>query len=272
MTFVSDRTGIPQIYSMDLDGKNLKQITIFSEGACQPDWSPDGLQLVFTSPCKSVDGPYIKTSIFRINADGSGQTSLTKVPGGDYDPAWSPDGKSIAVTSLQDGRQHIYLMDANGDNRALVSIPGGIDYQPRWSPDGKRLVFIRSVGDHSIVFLENADPVNLVPTEFSRTTYSTISPDWSVGHYILYVLGSRGQVVISKEDAQNNQVELSPAYQGTTVARFSPDGQWVLFDMNIKQNRDIYILPIVGAVEPRRITTDRSIETDPAWQPIPAGA
>jgi serine/threonine protein kinase len=272
MTFVSDRTGIPQIYSMDLDGKNLKQITIFSEGACQPDWSPDGLQLVFTSPCKSVDGPYIKTSIFRINADGSGQTSLTKVPGGDYDPAWSPDGKSIAVTSLQDGRQHIYLMDANGDSRALVSIPGGIDYQPRWSPDGKRLVFIRSVGDHSIVFLENADPVNLVPTEFSRTTYSTISPDWSVDHYILYVLGSRGQVVISKEDAQNNQVELSPAYQGTTVARFSPDGQWVLFDMNIKQNRDIYILPIVGAVEPRRITTDRSIESDPAWQPIPAGA
>jgi serine/threonine protein kinase len=271
ISFVSDRTGSPQIYSMDLDGRNIEQITNLSEGACQPDWSPSGLQLVFTSPCKSVDGPYIKTSIFRINADGSGQTSLTKVPGGDYDPAWSPDGKSIAVTSLQDGRQHIYIMDASGDNRALVSIPGGIDYQPRWSPDGKQLVFISSVGDRSIVFLENADPANLVRTEFSTVTYSTASPDWSVDQYILYVLGSRGQVVIYKEDARFNQIELSPAYQGTTVARFSPDGQWVLFDMNIKQNRDIYLLPIVGAVEPKRVTTDRSVETDPAWQPLPAG-
>jgi serine/threonine protein kinase len=272
ITFVSDRTGSPQIFSMDLDGKNLRQITNLSEGACQPDWSPSGLQLIFTSPCKSVDGPYVKTSIFRINADGSAQTSLTKVPGGDYDPAWSPDGKSIAVTSLQDGRQHIYIMDTNGDNRSLVSIPGGIDYQPRWSPDGKRLVFISSVGDRSIVFLENADPGDLLRTEFSTVTYSTASPDWSVDHYILYVLGSRGQVVIYKEDSRFNQIELSPAYQGTTVARFSPDGQWVLFDMNIKQNRDIYILPIVGAVEPQRITSTQSVETDPAWQPMPAGS
>ena len=193
------------------------------------------------------------------------------MPGGDFDPAWSPDGKSIVVTSLQDGRQHIYIMDSNGDNRRLLSISGGVDYQPRWAPDGKRIVFISSVGDRSIVFLENADPSNLLRTEFSTVTYTTASPDWSVGDYILYVLGSHGQVVVYKEDSRFNQIPLSPAYQGTTVARFSPDGQWVLFDMTIKQNRDIYLLPLVGAAEPRRITTERSIETDPAWRPIPAG-
>jgi eukaryotic-like serine/threonine-protein kinase len=272
IAFVSDRTGIPQVYSMDLDGNNLQQITTEAEGACQPDWSPDGSQLVFTSPCKSIDGPYIKTSIFRINSDGSSRTSLTKVPGGDYDPAWSPNGKSIAVTTLQDGRQHIYMMDSNGDNRVSISISGGIDHQPRWSPDGKRIVFVSSVGDRSIVFLENADPADLLRTEFSTVTYATVSPDWSVDHYILFVLQTRGQVVVFKEDARFNQIELSPAYQGTSVARFSPDGKWVLFDMNIKQNRDIYLLPIVGAEEPRRITSDRSIETDPAWQPIRGGS
>jgi len=270
IAFVSDRTGIPQIFSMDLDGKNVQQLTKLLEGACQPDWSPDGLQIIFTSPCKSINGPYIKTSIYRMNADGSGQTSLTKVPGGDFDPAWSPDGKSIAVTSLQDGRQHIYMMDSKGDNRALLSIAGGVDYQPRWSPDGKHIVFISAGSDRSIVFLENADPANLLQTEFSTVTYTTASPDWSVDNYILYVLASHGQVVIYKQDSRYNQIPLSPAYQGTTIARFSPDGQWVLFDMTIKQNRDIYLIPIVGASEPRRITTDRSIETDPAWRPIPA--
>ncbi len=75
IAFVSDRTGIPQIYSMDFDGTNLKQLTDETEGACQPDWSPDGTQLIFTSPCKSIDGPYNSTSIFRMNFDGTSQTS-----------------------------------------------------------------------------------------------------------------------------------------------------------------------------------------------------
>ncbi|MGD0807244.1 MAG: hypothetical protein ABSA10_07220, partial [Anaerolineales bacterium] len=134
------------------------------------------------------------------------------------------------------------------------------------------IVFISSVGDRSIVFLEYADPANFLQTrtEFSTVTYNTASPDWSVDNYILYILASHGQVVIYKEDSRFNQIPLSSAYQGTTVARFSPDGQWVIFDMTIKQNRDIYLLPLVGAAEPRRITTDRSIETDPAWRPIPA--
>ena len=272
IAFVSDRTGIAQIYTMDLDGKNVHQLTNEPEGACQPDWSPDGMQLVFTSPCKSTEGPYIKTSIFRINADGSGRTSLTKVPGGDYDPAWSPDGKQILVTSLQDGKQHVYVMDSNGDKRVLVSLKGAVDYQPRWSPAGDSIVFVSMAGTVPIIFTGSVDPQKPARQEFSTVTYTTMSPDWSVDNYILYVLGSRGQVVIYKLDSRFNQIELSPAYQRTSVARFSPDGQWVLFDMNVKTNRDIYLLPIVGAQEPRRITSDRSGETDPAWRPIPRGA
>jgi Tol biopolymer transport system component len=277
IAFVSDRVkGVPQIFTMDLDGDNLVQLTDEAEGACQPDWSPDGAQLIFTSPCKSpTETKYVKTAIFRINADGSGRTSLTKVPGGDYDPAWSPNGKRILVTSLQNTRQHIYVMDTNGENRVdISSAMGATDSQARWAPDGNSIIFVTMAGSLPIVFTGGVDPTNLWRHEFSTVSYSTMSPDWSVDNYILYVLGSRGQVVICPLDSrftcQNN--ELSPAYYGTTVARFSPDGQWVLFDMNVKNNRDIYVLPIVGAQEPHRITADPSAETDPAWRPVPAGS
>jgi Tol biopolymer transport system component len=271
IAFASDRTGIPQIYVMDLDGQNLLQLTNEAEGACQPDWSPDGEKLVFTSPCKSLEDSFLKTSIFRMNADGSGRTSLTKVPGGDYDPAWSPDGKRILVTSLQDGRKHIYVMDTNGDNRVLISsTAGAVDYQARWAPDGERIIFVTMAGSQPIIFTGGTNTLNLKRQEFSAVTYATMSPDWSINNFIIYVLGSRGQVVICQLESRFNcpKNELTPQYQGTTVARFSPDGQWVLFDMNIKNNRDIYLLPIVGAREPRRITSDLSLETDPAWRPI----
>jgi TolB protein len=194
------------------------------------------------------------------------------MPGGDYFPAWSPDGKLIAMTSLQDSRQHIYVMDSNGDNRVSISPTGAVDYQPRWSSDGKRIVFISEPGDRSVVFIENIDPVNLHRIEFSTVTDTTMSPDWSVDNYILYVMRSRGQLVFYNVDQRFTQNELTPAGQGTTVARFSPDGKWILFDEVVKNNRDIYLLPIVGEKIPRRITSDLSIETDPAWRPIHAGS
>jgi Tol biopolymer transport system component len=271
IAFASDRTGIPQIYVMDVDGQNLLQLTNEAEGACQPDWSPDGEKFVFTSPCKSLEDTFAKSSIYRMNADGSGRTSLTKVFGGDYDPAWSPDGKRILVTSLQDGRKHIYAMDINGDNRVLISsTPGAVDYQARWAPDGERIIFVTLVGSQPIIFTGEINAQNFKRQEFSAVSYTTMSPDWSINNYIIYVLGSRGQVVICPLDSRFAcpKNELTPQYQGTTVARFSPDGQWVLFDMNIKNNRDIYLMPIVGAREPRRITSDLSLETDPAWRPI----
>ena len=221
-------------------------------------------------------GGYVKTAVFRINADGTGRTPITKAVGGDSDPAWSPDGKQILVTSLQDaGRRHIYMMDSNGDNRVLLSSSAGaIDSQARWSPEGDKIIFVTMAGKLPIVFTGSADPANLWRLEFSNfPNASTMSPDWS-NHNIIYVNYSRGQVVICPEEMRfscaNETGVLTPAYQGTTVARFSPDGQSVLFDMDVKNNRDIYLLPIVGAGDPRRITIDKSLETDPAWRPIPS--
>ena len=268
IAFVSDRSGIPQIYTVDVDGRNEKQLTIEPEGACQPDWSPDGTQLIFTSPCKSLDGGFEKTSIFRINADGSGRTSLTKVPGGDYDPAWSPDGTRILVTSLQDRRAHLYVMDANGDNRILLSPSGAVDSQARWSPAGDRIVFISKV-EKQIVFIGSVNPDKPMRQEFSTVQNTdTMSPDWSVDDYILYVANYPSQVLIFKLDARFNLVELSPKFSKPSVARFSPDGQWVLFDMMLSDNTDIYLMPIVGAQEPKRVTSHRANESDPAWRPL----
>src|SRR5271166_661046 len=47
--FISDRSGTPQIWRMDSDGSNLKQITFLSTGAGGVLPSPDGKMLVFTS-------------------------------------------------------------------------------------------------------------------------------------------------------------------------------------------------------------------------------
>ena len=78
------------------------KITDLQDGACQPSWSPDGKQLVFTTPCDGNQELYPGAALFTINADGTNLTPLPSVFGGDFDPAWSPDGKKIAFTSIRD--------------------------------------------------------------------------------------------------------------------------------------------------------------------------
>ena len=117
-------------------------------GACQPSWSPDGSQLVFTSPCPARgevnDNLYNNSSLYLINADGTGVKTLSTAPGSAYDPAWAPDGKRLAFTSLRDGRKEIYIMDVNsGVVNRLTNSAGDIENsQPAWADSGDRIAYV----------------------------------------------------------------------------------------------------------------------------------
>ena len=146
IAFASDRTGIPQIYLSDLTG-NVVPITNVPDGACQPSWSPDGLQLVFVSPCKArldlSEPPLANTALFTVNVDGSNLTPLPTAPGGDFEPAWSPDGKRIAFTSLRDGYMQIYSINlADLSVTRLTNTSSDIDTrQPAWSPFSNEIAY-----------------------------------------------------------------------------------------------------------------------------------
>jgi eukaryotic-like serine/threonine-protein kinase len=89
IAYASNITGVPQIWIVSIAGTGQSQITNMPEGACQPDWAPDGTRLVFISPCSSNQEIYLGASLFIIDKDGSNLTPLPSMPGGDFDPAWS---------------------------------------------------------------------------------------------------------------------------------------------------------------------------------------
>ncbi|MDQ3610878.1 MAG: hypothetical protein M4D85_04565 [Actinomycetota bacterium] len=119
-----------EIFTMDIDGSNVFQVTSNTVIDSGPKWSPDCSTISYNSlDTTSLD-------IFRIDADGSDRVNLTNTPGVfDAFSAWSPDGSRIVFSSNRDVNFEIYSMDAiDGGNvtRLTFTDLGQADFRADW--------------------------------------------------------------------------------------------------------------------------------------------
>ena len=277
IAFASNRSGKPNIWVIYVDGTGLKQLTDLHDGACQPEWSPEGERLVFISPCDDDEDYYYGAGLFMMNADGSDQKLLMKVPGGDYDPAWSPDGKYIAFTSLrrQDQMPQIYILDlTDSTGNSVVRLPDPRDLpisQPAWSPDSQGIAFTTS---RTHVYIISTDGKNLrQASKVDDISIQNGEADWSPDGDVLVltqrtagVAGAPWLATLSYATIPTFPIAI-PHDAPMSAAQYSPDGGWLVYQAWLKPtDKDIYIM-IANGVERRQITSGPDQDFDPAWQP-----
>jgi len=278
LAFASNRTGIAQIYLVDLAVNGATQITNMPNGACQPSWSPDGLKLVFISPCKGMDDIYYNASLYIINADGTGLTPIQPGPGGDFDPAWSPDGKSIAFTSLRTGQMEIFTVSVDDLTNVTQVTKGAAKIesrQPTWSPDGTHFVYtVKRVGVYQI-WIMNVDGTEPVQIVRSGQAFNDYHPAWSPdGNLIIF--NQRCTTVFCNPylisiSATDHSVEQGKRMQLNVVTienvHYSPDGFYLAYEGIVEDdNVDIFYMTTAGGGR-ERVTTDPEDDFHPAWRP-----
>ena len=91
------RPGELEIYIMDADGSNQRQLTQLGGANFAPYWHPSGEKIVFSSNHHDPDGRDFE--IYMINVDGSGLTRITYSEGFDGFPVFSPDGQHLVFGS-----------------------------------------------------------------------------------------------------------------------------------------------------------------------------
>ena len=129
-----------EIYILNLNNDNIRQVTNDDVNNMHPDFSPNGSQIAYASD-NFVDDCFYSCDIFVINVDGTNERQYTHTNGMDVFPQFSPDGSQIAFHSDRAGNSDIYIMDANGSNERNLTNAPSLDRSARWSADGDSLLF-----------------------------------------------------------------------------------------------------------------------------------
>ena len=102
-----------ELYVMDRDGSNVRQVTRLGAASFAPSWHHDGKRLIFASNYKDPKGRNF--DVFSINLDGSGIEQITFNDTFDGFPMFSPDGKHLVFASNRgaktEGETNVFIAD-----------------------------------------------------------------------------------------------------------------------------------------------------------------
>jgi len=273
IAFASVKDNVAQIFSMNADGTNLRQLTRDLNGACNFAWSPDGKQIVYVSPCSRKESQYPDSGLYVLDLETGATSLLFPNPAGDFEPAWSPDGTKIAFTSLRDNSMQIYVFNKDDSSLTPLTLPGNNiqSRHPAWSPDGLKLAYtVRRLG---LLQIWSMDATGMNPQQLTRSggSISDYLPAWAPdGQYLLFsetnseltAPASLMRLALGDEKAR-----IVPVTRPVVDADFSPDGQWIAYETSDSVNQDIFIYQLFSGSAPRRLTVAGSIYFDPAWRP-----
>jgi Tol biopolymer transport system component len=276
IAFQSDRSGNEDVWIMDADGSNLRDLTNDPARDLTPAWSPDGSKIAFVSDRTG------NLDIWVMNADGSAPVDLTNSPTDEADPAWSPDGSRIAYTAgPPDGNLQVWVMDAGGtDRHEVVEGPDGAR-RPAWSPDGSRIAYssfhvTRSGSVEariSVIGAAGAGARSL--TSGSRDSDPSWCPE---GDPIVFARqgpdpgdGGAAPVDLYAVRRDGSGMNSLTADGGSSDPSWVPNGTEIVFVRSAARAKeghtdgDIYLLPYGGSAT--QLTSGPADDRSPAWQP-----
>jgi TolB protein len=259
IAFVSKKSGNKEIYLMDYDGHNVQRLTANGSINLNPDFSPNGREIIYTSYKKG------NPDLYRRDLFSTAETRISAHQGINITGTWSPDGSRIALALSKDGNAEIYTISKDGKQMSRLTRNGAIETSPAWSPDGNRIAFLSDRLGKPQIFVMNADGSN--PYRLTTSGDYNVSPSWSPkGDRILYCRQQSGGFQIHSI-APDGSDDIQLTNEGSNEhPRWSPDGRFITFSSTRAGAQAIYVMRADGSGQ-TRVSRSGGSDSHPVWSP-----
>ena len=263
IVFVSNRTGTKEIWAMDYDGANQRQITKYGSICTTPAVSPDGTKVAFTSYVRSQPEILIHSLETSRRLPFFNQNASMNAT-----PSYTPDGKQIVFSStLAGGYAQIYIADANGSNLKRLTHSRFVEVEPKVNPKtGNEVIFVSGRSGPQQLYKMNIEGTDIIRLTTGEGEAS--NPAWNPDGQHIAFSWTRGFEpgnwnVFVMNVATQEFVQLTHGQGRNENPTWAPDGRHLVFSSKRGGRMNIYTM-LADGTQVMQLTTQGE-NTMPVW-------
>lgn len=239
VAFVSDRTGISELYISDVFFQNVRQLTNDRALVVNPRLSPNGRTINYTS--------YYRTGypdVFRIDLPSGRRTTLSGFKGLNTGGNWSPRGDMVSLVLSSSGNPEVYLTDPEGKHFKRLTRTPSIEASPSFSPDGARVVFASDLPGKPQLYQMDVmgGAMRRVPTNVSNYC---AEPTWNPRdpNQIAFTAGvGKGFQIALYDFSKNTSKILTRETADAVEPTWTSDGRHLIYTSRTSSTRQLKLL------------------------------